>query len=310
MVYLAILICGVGALRAQTPTDDLMMPKQDICIALAYENGTWDEYWEGTMLRSNANIGTFTRTAIMPMLAYGITDKINFFAGLPYIQTEATGGQLKGVSGIQDLSLALKAELLNQQAGPGKLAFLTTVGFSTPASNYLSDYLPFSIGFGARELSLRGILQYRFDNGIYARGAAAHLWRAQTKVERDSYYNNGYYYSEWMDVPNALNYNAAVGVWMFNNSLKLEANYMGLRSTSGDDIRIYNSPQPTNKVEVDQVGFFAQYYFKSIKPLKGLGLLAYYSKMTNGRNMGKFENFGFGATYQFGFSKKQSTNEN
>jgi hypothetical protein len=74
---------------------------------------------------------------------------------------------------------------------------------------------------------------------------------------------------------------------------------MGLRSTSGDDIRIYNSPQPTNQVEVDQVGFFAQYYFKNIKPIHGFGLIASYSRMIHGRNMGQFQNYGFGITYQF-----------
>jgi hypothetical protein len=102
-----------------------------------------------------------------------------------------------------------------------------------------------------------------------------------------------------MDVPNALNYNCSVGTWLFNSALKIEANYMGLRSTSGDDIRIYNSPQPTNQVEVDQVGFFAQYYFKTIKPLQGFGVIASYSKMIHGRNMGQFQNYGFGITYQF-----------
>ncbi|MDZ7649022.1 MAG: hypothetical protein U5K54_18680 [Cytophagales bacterium] len=52
-------------------------------------------------------------------------------------------------------------------------------------------------------------------------------------------------------------------------SLRLEASYVGLKSTSGDDIRKYNAPQPTNKMEFDQVGFLSQYYFK--KHLKGLG---------------------------------------
>jgi hypothetical protein len=99
-----------------------------------------------------------------------------------------------------------------------------------------------------------------------------------------------------MDVPNAWNFNGAVGFRMLKNSLKLEANYMGLNSTSGDDIRKYNPGQPTNKVEVGQVGFSAQYY---IKQVKGLGVMAYYSKIISGRNMGEFSNLGIGVTYQF-----------
>ncbi len=301
---LAVVLGFAGVLPAQTPSDDLMMKKGEICIALMYDDGAWDEYWEGPTLRTNANIGTLSRNTLGPMIAYGIIDKLNMHVGAAYVQTEASGGQQTGVEGIQDLSLSLKYEFFNKQAGKGKVSFLSTLGFSTPLTNYLSDYMPFSLGFGAPELNLRGILQYRLDNGIYVRGALAHLWRGQTEVERDYYYNNGSYYTNLMDVPNAWNYNAVAGVWLFGNSLKLEASYMGLKSTSGDDIRKYNAPQPTNKVEVEQAGFFAQYYFKKIK---GLGVLAYYSQMINGRNMGKFTNLGFGLTYQFKiFNKNQN----
>lgn len=293
-----------GLLPAQTPSDAIMMKKGEICIALMYDDGAWDEYWEGPNLRTNANIGTLSRNTISPMIALGIVDKLNFIFGTAYVQTDASGGQQTGVEGIQDLGLALKYEFFNKQAGKGKISFLSTLGFSTPLTNYLSDYLPFSLGFGAPELNLRGILQYKLDNGIYVRATLAHLWRGQTEVERDYYYNNGSYYTTLMDVPNAWNYNFNAGVWLFDNSLKLEASYMGLNSTSGDDIRKYNAGQPTNKVEVGQAGFSTQYYFKKIE---GLGVLAYYTQMVSGRNMGKFTNLGFGVTYQFKiFNKNQN----
>jgi hypothetical protein len=180
--------------------------------------------------------------------------------------------------------------------GKGKLALFASAGYSTPITDYLSDYRPYSIGNGANELSLRGIAQYRMDMGLYVRTTGGFLLRGETKAERDYYYNNGSYYTPWMDVPNAWEYNAVVGMWLLDNSLKFEANYYGLKSTSGDDIRKYNAAQPTNKVEFDQVGVLVQYY---IKPLKGLGVLAYYSSMFDGRNMGKFTNIGGGLTYQF-----------
>lgn len=293
---LATVLTFVGSLLAQTPSDAIMMKKREICFALIYDDGAWDEYWEGPTLRTNANVGTLSRNTLTPMFAYGIFDKLNLIAGTAYVHTEASGGQMKGASGIQDLNLALKYEFFNKQAGKGKLSLLSTLGFSTPLTNYLSDYMPFSLGFGAPEVSGRGILQYRMDNGLYVRGALAYLWRGQTEAERDYYYNNGSYYTAFMDVPNAWQYQAVAGVWLLDNSLKLEANYMGLRCTSGDDIRKYNAGQPTNKVEVDQVGFNTQYYFKK---LKGLGVLAYYNQMINGRNMGKFTNIGAGVTYQF-----------
>lgn len=163
-------------------------------------------------------------------------------------------------------------------------------------TNYLSDYRPYSIGFGANEFGLRGILHYQLDNGLYMRGTVAHLWRGQTEAERDYYYNNGSFYTAWMDVPSAWNYQAVVGLWMLDNKFKVEGNYTGLTSTSGDDIRAYNAAQPTNKVNFGQVGLNAQYYFKAPK---GLGVLAYFAQTISGRNVGKAAMFGAGLTYQF-----------
>jgi len=290
-------LLSAGSLMAQTPSDEILMKKYELCVALTYDHGEWNQYWEGTYLRGNENIGTFTRAIMMPMVAAGITDKLNLLIVAPYVQTKSTGGQIAGVEGFQDVSIALKYEIIKKEIGKGNLKLLGTAAFATPMSNYLSDYMPYSIGLGTNEWTLRGILHYQLDKGMYARVAGAHLWRGQTEVERDYYYNNGSYYTTYMDVPNAWNYNATLGTWLFRYALRIEASYMVLKSTSGDDIRPYNSPHPTNKMEVEQVGFFAQYYFK--EKLKGLGVLAYYSQVIDGRNIGKSTNIGVGATYQF-----------
>jgi hypothetical protein len=292
-------VCS-ALLRAQTPTDAVMMKQRESCFALIYDQGTWDHYWEGDYLRTNGNVGTFSKRMIMPMIAVGLHDKLNLIIWAPYIKTESkepNGGYLQGASGMQDLGLSLKAQVLEKEIGTNKVTLLANVGFSTPISNYLSDYMPYSLGFGAPEFSLRGIGMFKMQNGFYALAAVAHLWRGQTEIERDYYYNNGSYYTNMMDVPNAFNFNGAIGITLFDNALKLEANYLTTNCTSGDDIRIFNSPQPTNKVEVGQVGFFTQYFFKN--QIKGLGMLAYYSRIISGRNMGQFSNVGLGMTYQF-----------
>jgi len=294
---LIMLTCMAGTLYAQTPSDEILMKKYELCVAVAYDHGTWDKYWEGTYLRGNENIGTFTRQTIAPMIAAGITDKLNILIATPYVKTESTGGQLAGVDGFQDLSIALKYEIYKKALGKGNLSLLGTAAYATPMSNYLSDYLPYSIGLGTNEFTLRGILHYQLGMGMYVRAAGAYLWRGQTRAERDYYYNNGSYYTTWMDVPNAVNYNATIGSWLFDYALRVEATYMVMNATSGDDIRAYNMPQPTNKMEMSSVGGFAQYYFK--KGIKGLGVLAYYSQVIDGRNMGKSTNIGVGATYQF-----------
>ncbi|MBL7871117.1 MAG: transporter [Cyclobacteriaceae bacterium] len=298
----AIALLSLGAvapLTAQTPSDAIMMKQKELCFALIYDHGSWNQYWEGTYLRSNQTVATLTRKMVMPMVAIGIMDQLNLFVGMPFVKTESSepnGGRFQGVQGFQDLNIAVKYEMLKKQLGKGKLAVLATGGYATPITNYLSDYRPYSIGNGTNELSVRGISEYKLDKGPYARVAVAYLFRGQTKAERDYYYNNGSYYTPWMDVPDAWEINGVAGIWMLDNSLKVEVNYYGLKSTSGDDVRPYNAPQPTNKVQFDQVGFLGQYY---VKKVKGLGVLAYYNQVVNGRNWGKFSSFGVGGTYQF-----------
>ncbi len=302
----ALLFFTMAFAHGQTPTDALMMPSKNICVLLGYDTGTFDRYWEGDNLRKNQTIATVHRTTELPMAAIGIFDDLNFYVGLPYVKTRSTepnGGQFQGANGLQDIMLALKYKALEKTLGPGKLHILGTVGYATPATNYLSDYMPYSLGLGAPELSLRGIVKYQFENGLFARGMLAHLWRGYTEVERDYYYNNGSYYTSYMDVPNAWNFEAIIGKWFLDYKLKFELNYTVLKSTSGDNIRAYNAAQPTNKVSFDRVGVNVQYYFPFIK---GLGVLAYHSTVVNGLNTAKFSNTGAGLTYQFSFIKKTS----
>lgn len=297
VILLTILyLSHLPSVKAQLPFDEVMMGKGEICFAGMYEHSSWNTYWEGSYLRENANIGTFTRQMAMPMLAMGLSQKINLIASLPYISTKASGGTQVGQSGIQDLSISVKVDWLQKQLGNGRLLFLTNVHYSTPVGNYLSDYMPFSIGVGAPELGLRGIGVYKMDNGLVFRAALAYLWRGQTEIERDYYYQDGSVYSSFMNVPHALNIHGAIGYWALDNRLRLEATYTSLNCLSGDDIRSYNRPQPTNKMEVSQVGAWVQYY---IKADRGLGALAYVSQTISGRNMGKATTIGVGLTYQF-----------
>ncbi|MCE7863176.1 MAG: transporter [Bacteroidetes bacterium CHB5] len=291
----------VTTVVGQTYTDATMMKKNEICIAMMYEQGTWDQYWEGINLITNENIGTFTRSTYMPMIAYGITDKLNVLLSTPYVSTKSDGGQLAGVKGFQDVNVALKYEAIKKDFGQHRVSALAAVQFGTPMTNYLSDYMPYSLGLGTQELTGRIIGQYEFNKMVYVRATAAYVWRGQTEVERPYYYNNGSYYTTYMDVPTAINYQAVVGGWALKHNLRLEASYTTLNCLDGDDIRRWNMPQPTNKMEVTQAGFSAQYFFKSIEALKGLSLMASFNQVLDGRNMGKATAIGGGIAYQFTF---------
>jgi hypothetical protein len=287
--------------RSQTPGDAIMMPAKNACILANYDFGKFDQYWEGERLRGNLTIATVKRTTVLPMVAVGLSDKLNLYVGVPYVKTLSTdpnGGKFAGARGFQDLGIALKYEALKNEIAGGELSVLGTVGYSTPITNYLPDYMPYSLGFGAPEVALRGIVQYKMKGGLYVRAALAHLWRGYAEAERDYYYNNGSYYTSWMDVPNAWTAEGIVGAWLLQNSLRVELSYSGLKSTSGDDIRAYNAPQPTNRVNMERAGLMMQYYFP---PSRKLGVLVYHSRVLNGMNAPKISNIGAGITYQFKF---------
>jgi hypothetical protein len=157
--------------KTQTLTDDLKMKKGEICLALNISEDKWEHYWEGTLYFHNQNIGTFTRQMISPMIGYGITKDLNIFAELPYVSTFASGGQMLGVQGTQDINIGLKYEIIDLTSKPINFKGLVSANYTRPASNYLSDYLPFSLGLGAQSVSLRTILfSSALEEKIFARG--------------------------------------------------------------------------------------------------------------------------------------------
>src|SRR4051812_28155789 len=115
----AVLLVALSAtsVHAQMPDDGLMIPRGTVMSGAFYSRDAWDQYWEGTLKRSNGNIGTLTTRAITLVAGYGIAERLNVMAALPYIWTHASQGVLHDMSGIQDLTAAAKYRLLSTSIG-------------------------------------------------------------------------------------------------------------------------------------------------------------------------------------------------
>lgn len=287
--------------RSQSPSDAIMMGNKRICVAAMYGSDKWDEYWEGTLLRENKNVTPFTRTTFGLMIAAGFTEKINLLVSLPYVKTESSGGFFKPAKGLQDLGAWVKAEAFKKHLGIGDFTTHAVIGFTTPMSNYLADYAPFSLGLGCSELQGRLILQYLLDMGIYARATGAYFARGTTTIERDYYYADQDYYSDKVDVPNATHFTGTLGCWFFDRKLKVEGSYEIFNTVRGHDIRRQDAGFPSNKMEANSFNVAAQYF-----PIGGLGVIAQYGQVLDGRNVGKSSGFMAAITYQFGISKTQN----
>ena len=287
-------------LPAQTQLDEILMKKSQLCIAGIGTLDTWDRYWEGTLLRPNGNIGDLNRTSYSLMAAYGLSTKLNVLVNVPFHRTEATQGQLRGVSGFQDISAFLKYQLIEKQGNVGKFSLLASGGFSTPMTNYLPDYAPLNLGLGAQELSARAIAHFITKEGWFARTTIGYLHRTFAEIERDYYYTDIDHYSSTVDVPDALHTNIMIGKWLINEVFRTEIGFERLQTLSGHDIRRQDVGFPSNKMESSRIGLGVQYYPPSYT---GFGFVAQYWQTFDGRNLGKSQIYMLGVTYQF-FTQK------
>ena len=229
---------------------------------------------------------------------YGITKNLNAMIGLPYVWTSSDVSYITGQKGLQDLSVFVKYQALEIEAAGGAFKVQATGGLSTPVTNYTPDLLPFSIGLHSQTASLRAVVNYTADFGLYVTAQAGHTWRSNTTIDHNSYiFDNKLIYSDEMPVPNVFDYSARLG--FIKPRYQAEVWYDAFTGLSGDDIRYNEAPQASNKMAAGQVGFFAKYFIT-----KRLGLLASISKVLSGRNVGEALSWTAGATYFLDINKK------
>lgn len=286
--------------HAQTIQDGLMMPKGDLCTGFLFTHDRWTNYWEGTLKRENGNIGTITTNSLTWLGNYGITDKINFIAMLPYVSTRASQGVLSGMQGLQDLTLAVKYNALEKSLGRGTFRGFVVGSYATPVSDYSFDFLPLSIGLGTQRISGRVTLNYSWPNGWYANGTTAYTWRSNVTLDRPSYYSDGQNFltnEVWM--PNVMDFSFMAG--RIKNGLELILAYHQQNTLGGGDIRRQDMPFVSNRMNFSRVEATGMYYLPMIK---NLAVRAQTGYTLAGRNVGQSLYVTAGVLYTLHFSKK------
>ncbi len=278
--------CSVAAM-AQMPHDALYMPKKTLCTALMYGNNSFSEYWEGTLLRDNRNIGKNITQSASIMSAYGIANRLNLIAMLPYIATHNTAGNLLGQQGLQDFSLWLKYKLIEKNG----FSLNTVLGGSVPTHNYVPDFLPMSIGLKAKTASGKIVANYAHTSGLYCTAHGTYTLRSNITIDRDAYQSyQKIINTNQVAVPNAMD--AAVRIGFLKKKIQAEifANYFSC--VAGDNIRRNDMPFPTNNMQATAVGFYGK-----IQP-RNLGVNFQISQVIKGLNVGKSLSYSVGIIYQ------------
>ena len=297
MYAFIVLACVTSSVYAQMPHDVIYMPKKTACIAISYSNSSWKEYWENTLKRENLNMGTHTTQSIIPMVAVGVTDKLNLIIGLPYVCTKTSAGNLMGQKGIQDLSGWLKYQLVKNDKG---ISLHGVVGGSIPVGNYVPDFLPMSIGLQTKTAIGRLIANYTHKSGIYLTAHASYILRSNIKVDRDAYQaDNRVYNTNEVSVPNATDIAARLGYIKDGSRIQAEFFAEHFTCVGGDNIRRNDMPFPTNNMTFTSVGFYAKYQPKNI------GFNVRVAKVVDGLNVGQSMSFSVGLLYQLNYFKKE-----
>ena len=158
------------SLQAQTIDDGIMLARRDLLTGNHYSYDRWDRYWEGTLKRMNGNIGRITTKANVWTANYGIADRLNVIAMVPYVWTPPA----------RACSTASRASRTSRWRGSatfstGRWTRSARCGpcRSCPAGIPLTDYnpelLPLSIGSGSTRVSGRVTAQLPVQSGMVSR---------------------------------------------------------------------------------------------------------------------------------------------
>jgi hypothetical protein len=284
--------------QAQTDGDAIMMNKNQFCNGLMVAQSSWDHYWEGTLRRTNENLGTVTTSSLAYMANYGIRNNLNVMAGLPYVRTKASAGTAQGLKGFQDLSVFVKWRALHIRSGKQQLSLFAVGGISTPVSNYVIDLLPFSIGLGSTNASARVMMDYQRGR-LFATAAATYTFRSNVHLDRYEYFDTELHLSNEVKMPDAASFLLRAGYR--GKYLIAELLVSNWTTLGGFDISRNNMPFPSNRMNSTTGGLQVKYTLKTYTYLSLIGGGNY---VLAGRNVGQSLSWNAGLFYAFYFTRK------
>jgi hypothetical protein len=285
-----------GSARAQTPDDGVMMAKGEVFTGDIYTHDTWDEYWEGALKRDNGNIGTLTTQSHTFLGVYGVTNRLNVLANVPYIWTEASQGVLHGMNGVQDLTILAKYSVIQREQTPvGSLRILAVGGGSFPLTDYTPDFQPLSIGFASKRVMLRGTASMQGTGGVFVDASAGWTWRSSVELDRPYYFTDDQLHlTSTVTMPPVVDWEVMGGIR--GPKIMAAATLLQQHMSSGGDIRRQDMPFVSNRMNATRVGGVVMYPLPKLAPL---AVRASYAYTILGRNVGQAQTVSIGLTYRF-----------
>ena len=289
------LVAGSKAVYAQGMDDMLpILPKHALDIGVAYSTDSWSRYWEGTLKRSNQNIGTLTTQSTSMMVSYGVTGRFDVTAMLPYVTTSASQGTLRQMSGVQDFSVSGRYRVLKTPfTAHAALSAIIVGSAGIPASNYTPDYLPLSIGSASRRASARMLVNLQSDAWWFVNASSGYTWRRNVRLDRPAYYTEGrLYLTNEVEMPDVTDYTLSAGYRVGRLCIPLVVTRQ--QTLGGSDIRRQDMPFVSNRMDFVKAGGSVMY---TLSVPKRVSVHVGTMRTVRGRNVGQSETFTAGVTY-------------
>lgn len=300
-IFCTLLAMILNNVQAQTLTDGLMMPKKTLCTGFMYTHDQWKDYWEGDLERQNGNIGRITTQSLMWFANYGLIDRVDIIAMLPYVKMEASQGTLHEMSGLQDVSVAVKYNFFRKKFEKSAFNAFGVINFSTPLSDYSPDFFPLSLGTHTTNLAYRLTSHFKIQQGWFINGSAGYTWRSNTKLDRPSYWDgNDFYNSDEVKMPDV--FDVFVSTGYHKGPVQAELQYVQQNTLGGGDINRQGMPFVSNRMNFQKVGALVMYYLPFPKNVAVRGSVHY---TVAGRNVGQSTTFLAGILYTFHFQKAE-----
>ena len=298
-VLVAAAAVSAPSLQAQAIDDGLMVRKNALFTGFVYGHDRWTDYWEGTLKRDNGNVGSLTTQNVTWMATYGLFDRFNLIATVPYVKTRASGGTLAAQKGIQDLTVAAKYRLFDAGGSHGSVRTFVVASYGTPLSDYVADLFPLSIGMHSRRASGRLTMSYVRNGGLFADATGAYSWRGNVTLDRPSYFTDGQLFlTDQVEMPDVLDYTFRVGYmsprWM------IPVSYLRQDTRGGGDIRRQDMPFVSNNMDFSRLEVMAMY---TLPRPANLAVRVAGDRILTGRNVGQSTTFSAGLLYTIHFSK-------
>ena len=301
-----LILCSLLAvsLSAQTIDDGIMISRHNLFVGNLYTYDSWDHYWEGHLNRVNGNLGTVTTQTNAWYADYGVTNRLDVIASIPYVITNASQGVLHGMQGFQDMTLGAKYNFLERPfTHYGSLRAIAVVYGAFPLTNYEPDFQPLSIGNQSKRISARLTLNFQANKGWYVNGSSAYTWRDDVTIDAPYYYTNGQFYlTNDVNMPGVFDYIVSAGY--LRRGTMLEGSFTQQRTQGGGDIRRQDMPFISNHINFSKVG--ARVMFP-IPKLRDLALQFVFDYTPDGRNVGQSTTYTTGLMYTVHFPGGRTT---